>query len=208
MKKAIAITICLLLILSLAACGGKTDGGSEQLITRSAAETAPAAENTPAETAAPAAENTPAETAAPTETQAPEAPAASLGHYVFISDGVSLLPGEPFDPAALPEAQSVYEVPSCAIEGTDNVYTYNAFELTAFNDGSGEIIYSILLTDPNTTTPEGLALGDTLEKMESLYGTGYTKEGNGITYTGDGQLLCIIAQGDTVASIEYRAIVK
>ena len=83
MKKAIAITICLLLILSLAACGGKTDGGSEQLITRSAAETAPAAENTPAETAAPA------------ETQAPEAPAASLGHYVFISDGVSLLNSVP-----------------------------------------------------------------------------------------------------------------
>lgn len=192
MKKTMIISLCAALLVSLAACGGKTDGGSEQLITRAAVETAPAATEAPA----------PAPAAA--ETEAPAAPAAPTGHYAFITDGVTLLPGDPFDPGKLPEALSVYEVPSCAIEGTDNVYTYETFELTAFADGSGEVIYSILLTDPNTTTPEGLALGDSVEKMESIYGTGYTQENDGITYTGDGQLLCLIAQGDTIVSIEYR----
>lgn len=186
MKKALVVTFFVLLLLSLAACGGKTDGGSEQLITRTADETAPAQTETPA----PAAE---------TETQA-----AATGHYAFVTGGVTLLPGDSFNPSKLPEPLSVYEVPSCVIEGTDNVYTYETFELTAFDDGSGEVIYSVLLTDPYTTTPEGLALGDTVEKMESIYGTGYTREGDGITYTGDGQLLCIITQGDTVVSIEYR----
>lgn len=191
MKKALLFTLCAALLLSLAACGGKTDGGSEQLITRAAAETAPAVTEAPAP-------------AAPAETEAAPAAPAAAGHYAFITGGVTLLPGDPFDPGKLPQAQSVYEVPSCAIEGTDNVYTYETFELTAFDDGSGEVIYSVLLTDPNTATPEGLFLGDTVEKMESIYGTGYVREGDGITYTGDGQLLCIILQGDTVVSIEYR----
>ena len=187
MKKARMITVCVLLLLSLAACGGKTDGGSEQLITRAAEEAVPV------QTEAPAA----------AQTEASAAP-ANLGHYAFVAEGVTLQPGDSFDPGKLPEPLSVYEVPSCAIEGTDNVYTYETFELTAFDDGSGDVIYSVLLTDPNTTTPEGLALGDTVEKMESIYGMSYEKEGDGVTYPGNGQLLCIITQGDTVVSIEYR----
>ena len=70
MKKWIALTLALLLVISLAACGGKTtDGGSAA---------APAKTEAPAQTEAPTATEAPAETAAPTEaptaepTQAPE----------------------------------------------------------------------------------------------------------------------------------------
>ena len=63
--------------------------------------------------------------------------------YSFTLADFQLIPGADFDPADLPEADSVFEVPSCAIEGTDNLYNYGTFELTAFNDGTGEVIYSI-----------------------------------------------------------------
>lgn len=194
MRKWIAMMLALVLVLSLTACGGKETNIDEPAITRPAeVETQPQAQ----EEAAPA----------PAETEA-AAQAATVGNYTFVTDGVELIPGDPFDPSILPEAESVYEVPSCAIEGTDNLYNYGTFELTAFDDGTHELIYSILIIDPNITTTEGLALGDSMDKVVELYGEGYTQEGNALVYTGDAELLYIIMQGEAVASIEYRMIVK
>ena len=153
-------------------------------------------------------------TCAPREEALPEATqsAAENGpepvdlELVFLAEDVELVPGAPFDSTVLPAPDSLYEVPSCAIEGTDNLYNYGTFELTAFDDGEKELIYSILLTDPNITTTEGLALGDDVQKMVELYGEGYTQQGNAYVYTGDAELLYIIAQNEKVASIEYRMI--
>lgn len=192
MKKMTAMLLCLLLVLSLTACGGD-DAANEQRITRPAGTEAPEVPTTE-----PAAETE----AAPVETAAP------VGNYTFVTGGVELVPGAVFDPGILPEADSVYEVPSCAIEGTDNLYNYGSFELTAFDDGTNELIYSILLLDPNITTTEGLALGDPSTRAVELYGENYTQQGTSWIYSGDAEQLILILQGDTVASIEYRMIVK
>lgn len=194
MKKAIALMLSLLLLASLAACGDNA-ASEEQMITRPAEKDA--------------------ETVALQETSAASTEAAekstekiaAVGHYTFSSDGVELIPGDPFDPSLLPKANSVYQVPSCAIEGTDNLYHYGTFELTAFDDGTSEVIYSILLIDPNITTPEGLALGDSADKVLELYGEDYTQQGSAYVYTGEMEALYIIIQGAHVASIEYRMIV-
>jgi len=191
MKKLIALMLCLLMTLSLAACGGET--ADEQMITRPAEETQAA--EVPAQTEAPAAAAPEAET-----------PKTAAG-YTFLVDGVELVPGAPFDPSVLSAYDSVYEVPSCAIEGTDNLYSYGTYEITAFDDGTGEVIYSILLLDPNITTTEGLALGDDAAKAVELYGDGYTVQGTSWVYTGEQGLLILIIQNDAVASIEYRMIV-
>lgn len=193
MKKVTVLTLILGLLACLTACGG--NDADEQMIT------APAQQETRAAVQ---------QAQAPVSTDAAEAEAApqALGSYSFTSDGVELVPGQVFDPSVLPEADSLYQVPSCAIEGMDNVYNYGAFELTAFDDGSNEVIYSILLTDPNITTPEGLALGDNVSQVLDLYGEGYTQEGNAYVYTGASNALYIILQGESVASIEYRMIVE
>lgn len=128
--------------------------------------------------------------------------------YAFTFNGVTLIPGEAFDASKLPAAASTSQVPSCALEGTDNVYNYEAFEITAFNDGKSEYIYSIYFIDPNLTTPEGLALGDTLDKAVSLYGSDYTQEDTAYTYESAGTLLILILQNDTIASIEYRMVTE
>ena len=191
MKKSIALILCLLM---LTGCG-KNSTVDEQMITRPPVEAAPVT-------------GTSTRMEASAETQSAAVVVAALGNYTFVTGGVELVPGSVFDPGILPQAQSVYEVPSCAIVGTDNLYNYGSFELTAFDDGTSELIYSILLTDPNITTTEGLALGDSVEKVTRLYGDNYTEQGTSRIYSGDAEQLILILQNDTVASIEYRMIVK
>ncbi|MGN1002850.1 MAG: hypothetical protein ACI4PC_08775 [Oscillospiraceae bacterium] len=188
------------MLLSLTACGSG-DASEEQMITRPKDAEAVILE----ETKSPApAEAAPAETASAQKASAP----AAAESYIFFASGVELVPGTVFDPGILPEPDSVSEVPSCAIEGTDNVYNYGTFELTAFDDGTSEVIYSILLTDPNITTTEGLALGDSADKVVELYGEGYTQQGNAYVFTAGAQSLYIILQGQSVVSIEYRMITE
>ena len=199
MKRIIALSCCLMLLTCLTACGSD-EVSEDRMITRPAEEAAEPVAVAAVEEAVIAG----TETSVTEVTQ--QAAAVAVGNYTFDASGVELIPGDPFDPGVLPKAESVYEVPSCAIEGTDNLYNYGTFELTAFDDGEKELIYSILLTDPNITTTEGLALGDDVQKMVELYGEGYTQQGNAYVYTGDAELLYIIAQNEKVASIEYRMI--
>ena len=127
--------------------------------------------------------------------------------FRFTYEGVELIPGASFDPAVLPDADSIFTVPSCAIEGTDNVYSYPVMELTAYNDGTGEVIYSIYLTDANTPTAEGLYVGDDMARVTELYGTTYTQNGSELTFTKGSTSLCLIMNEDAVVSIEYRMVV-
>lgn len=184
MKKILAMMLAAMLVLSLAACddaqsGNQTTGGKPDDSTTAA----------PVQTTAPTQETT-----APQENEV----------YSFTFEGVELIPGAPFDPNALPEAASVYEVPSCAIEGTDNVYNYETLEVTAFNDGTGETIYSIYIIDANTATPEGLYLGDDAARVTELYGSDRSENGNEIVYQQGDTMLVLIMENDTVISIEYR----
>ena len=119
-------------------------------------------------------------------------------------EGVELVPGQVFAADALPAPDSLYQVPSCAIEGTDNVYNYGTIEVTAFHDGTKEVVYSVYIVDANTPTGEGLYIGDTLDMVISAYGEDYTREGSQITYRKGDTLLVIILDGEYVASIDFR----
>lgn len=143
-------------------------------------------------------------------TMAADAPVEDSGSraaaegYCFPVNGVTLVPGTPFDPAAPGEALSVFEAPSCAIEGTDIVYSYEGFEITAVDDGSGQILYSIYLLDSSLSTAEGLSIGDSEETAEALYGSSWdVSEGVCTCTAGNTRLILILSDG-TVSSIEYR----
>lgn len=189
MKKTIALCLAAMMLLCFAACGQEQPNDVPQ-ITMGAQQNDPTSENNTQD--------------AQGATQAQEAG----NPYTFTFSDVELIPGAAFDAAKLPDAASTYQVPSCALEGTDNVYNYEAFEVTAFNDGKSEYIYSIYFLDPNLATPEGLALGDTLDKVVDLYGDGYIQEGTSYTYESAGTMLIIILQNDTIASIEYRMVTQ
>ena len=191
MKRVLAILLTIALLTVLVGCDKKEQPKDTQAQTTAA----PAVETT----------NAPEEetTVVPEETTAPEQ-VVDEDVFSFTYRGVTLVPGNAFDSAALPEAESVYQVPSCAIEGTDNVYSYGDIEVTAFNDGSGEVIYSVYIVDANTPTAEGLYIGDTLDQVIAVYGEDYTQENGQVTYQKGNTLLVIILDGDYVASIDFR----
>lgn len=126
------------------------------------------------------------------------------GVFGFLYEGVTLIPGEIFDSSSLKDYTEVSEVPSCAFDGNDRVYNYEAFELTAYIDGDTERIYSIYLLDPNQRTAEGLGFGDSYKNMAELYGENYEMNGTSYVYTREDTVLSFIIQNDMVIGMEYR----
>lgn len=187
MKKILALTLALLLLIGMTACGSTEPEGTE-----------PPAGN---ETAAPTSGNETPVTD-PVETTPP---AAEEG-YSFLLKEIKLMPGAVFDESQMPENSGKFEVPSCAIEGTDILYNYNVVEVTVFDAGQEPVIYSIYLLDANTPTDEGLYLGDDVATVESIYGTDYTEENNTLIYEKGNTQLRIMINNDAVFNIEYRAI--
>ncbi len=181
MKKSMAMLLTLAVLVCLAAC-----------------ETEPAQTSQPTE----AAQVTTQATTAPQDTE----PAVEEV-FSFPVGNVELVPGAAFNAAVLPEPVSIYQVPSCAFEGTDNVYDYGTAEVTVFDDGKQPIIYSIYLVGANTTTPEGLYLGDPAAQVDKLYGAERTENGTELVYQKGETLLIIILDNGTVASIEYRSAI-
>lgn len=142
----------------------------------------------------------------------PDATGATTGNtdaaaYFFMAGSVKLVPCAPFDATVLPEPSSTFEVPSCAFEGTDKVYNYETFEITAFHDGEKEVIYSIYLIEPTVATPEGLAVGDDAAAVKKLYGEPQQINGNEWKYTSGDTEFLVMVNNETVLSIEYRGII-
>ena len=182
MKKLAICLLCILLAGMLCACNSAE---SEQAIVRKNKETV--------------------QPAAAGETEAAE-PAEETGLKPFSYMGQNLIMGAALDISTLPEPESVYEAPSCAIEGTDLVYGYGSFELGAFDDGSGPVISSVYFLSPDAVTAEGLMLGDQLSRMIELYGANYEQVGTAYTYRQEDTVLSIIVQNDVVIAIEYRLL--
>lgn len=186
MKKLLALTLALLLLVGMTACGG-----TEPEVTT------PVSEN---ETPSPTSGTEPSATQ-PEET--PGAPAQEA--YSFTLKETKLIPGAVFDESKMPEHNGKFEVPSCAIEGTDILYNYGIVEVTVFDGGQEPVIYSIYLLDANTSTDEGLYLGDDVATVESIYGTDYTLDGTAMVYEKGNTQLRILINNDAVFNIEYRA---
>ena len=184
MKRVIAVLLSVMLLCALTACGEPAQP----------ATTTEAVVDTTAQVAD--------DTTAAAETTA--AVQDAVEGFSFTFEGVELIPGQSFDTSALPTPQSVYQVPSCAIEGTDNVYNYGTIEVTAFNDGTGEVIYSVYIVDANTPTDEGLYIGDTVDHVIAAYGEDCVRENGQITYQKGDTLLILIMDGDYVLSIDFR----
>lgn len=182
MKKILCILLSLLLCAALAAC------------------------NTEPATTQPSGDAQ--DTTGSTETQAAAPEQKDEAGFVFTLQQTQLTPGAVFDPDALDAPASTYEVPSCALAGMDQVYNYDTVEVTAYNDGTNAIIYSIYLIDPNTSTDEGLFQGDSRADVEALYGTDYTEVDLEMIYTRGETELRILLEDDVVVSIEYRLIVQ
>lgn len=129
--------------------------------------------------------------------------------YVFVYKGTTIEVDADVAPIveALGEPASYFEAASCAFEGLDKIYTYSGFELNTYPSGEKDQVSAVVFKDDSVSTAEGVCIGDTLEKVQQVYGEDGTEENGMLVYAKDGMKLCIIMKDGSVASIEYRSTV-
>lgn len=174
----------LLVALLLTACTGAPQGNPDLQITRGTEPT----------------------NAVDTTTTNTEPGQDEIEEFFIMAGDVKVIPGTAFD-ATKVSYDDVFEVPSCAGEGTDKVYMTTGYEITAFHDGKSEITYVVLFVTPDAQTPEGLCLGDDMAKAATLYGQ-YEQDGSAWIFTRGNTQLWVIGENDVVTSIELRFITE
>lgn len=117
-----------------------------------------------------------------------------------------LTPGTIFLQEQFGEPQQFSEIPSCAFEGTDKVYNYGSFEVTTYQDGDEEKIYSVYFIDDQVATTEGIKIADDLSAMIEKYGEEYIQNGNQYVYTSGNVELKFLVENDVITSITYTLI--
>lgn len=126
--------------------------------------------------------------------------------YLFTAKGVTVAVDAEAGPITeqLGEPLSYFESKSCAFEGLDKSYTYSGFELDTYPKDDKDYVSAVVLTDDSVATPEGVAIGDSLERVKEVY-PGEGEEVCGmLKYEKDGMTLIFVIQEDEVVSIEYR----
>ena len=99
---------------------------------------------------------------------------------------IEVVPGTEFKENLIDEEFSYTEIPSCAFEGTDKVYTYENVELTVAKINEKNIIYSVYFINDEQQTLEGVKKSDSKELMLEKYGTNYKQPlDNKYVYTKD-----------------------
>lgn len=133
--------------------------------------------------------------------------AASYKGYAFTYNGAVIEMDVDAAPVIeqLGEPDSYFEAPSCAFEGIDKIYTYGSFELDTYPKEEKDYISSIIFKDDIITTTEGIGIGESVDKMEEVYGTDWTDEDGMAVYEKDGMKLCFIIEDESIISVEYRS---
>jgi len=200
MRKFIAILLCLMLVLSLAACGENkiAAAGTISENPTPAADTAAAEASTAAETQQPAEteETAPAE-AAPAETQpepaVEETPAEEPAEpFTFTYNGVTMTPGEDYNGTKLGEPDSIEVTPDCRTNRDVTHYCFPDVTIATVKEESGrEYITGITLETPMVTTAEGIGLGRDRAQVIAAYGENYQDVLGSMVYTRGGTSLTI-----------------
>lgn len=96
-----------------------------------------------------------------------------------------------------------YEAKSCAFDGLDKFWYYDGFTIQAYQKDGEDLVYMVSLTDDTVKTKEGVKIGDTKDKMISVYGSGYKVNGTMYFYEAGNMMLEFTVKDDTILSIVY-----
>ena len=86
------------------------------------------------------------------------------------------------------------------------MYNYGSFEVTTYQDGNEEKIYSVYFIDDQVPTTEGIKIADELSAMLEKYGKEYMQNGNQYVYTSGNVELKFLVENDVITSITYTLI--
>lgn len=122
--------------------------------------------------------------------------------------GKDIVLNEVYDEEKLGKAESCFEVPSCAFEGMDKLYSYENYQIQTYQDGNEDKIFSIDLLNENIQTTEGIKIGSTLEEMKKVYGENYTQNDTEYTYTLGKTTINFIVEDEKIATVNYTYVMN
>lgn len=128
--------------------------------------------------------------------------------YVFLSDGVEIIPKEFYAPisANLPSPYETGEAPSCAFEGLDTLYRFEGYDIQCGLIRGEEVITGVFFVDETVSTPEGMKIGMSVEEMIDIYGTDFSEDFSKYTYS-DGEVeLIFVSEDNEIISISYLGL--
>jgi len=193
MRRFWSLTLALVLVLSLAACGGQNPPDtSKSQGDKSHTGTGSSSSGT-------------------TDEPGSAVPNPKAGSkLVFTYKGCPLPMNAEFGPLLnyIGQPDSYFEAASCAFDGLDKTYTYDQIVVLTYpneEDDSIDYISSVRLLE-GISTPEGISIGDKASDVVAAYGNQYDDLGNQYSYQDGDTFLNFLLDGDTVTSIEYIAI--
>jgi len=132
----------------------------------------------------------------------------TAGNFVFKYENTDILLGSTDTEKLLGDLgkeNSKLDVPSCAHDGTDHVYTYTNMVLTLYQATGSETSYvsDVLVTSDLVKTPEGLEIGMKDEDARKMYGDPDESTDTTWTYKRGTSVLMLTLKNGTITSIEY-----
>lgn len=103
----------------------------------------------------------------------------------------------------LGEPKKYFESESCAYQGLDKVYNYGSVVINTFPEKGEDYILSIVLKDDSVSTPEGVSIGDSAERVSSVYGAPSSTAEGSSSYSKGGTTLSFIFEDGSVSAITY-----
>ena len=133
------------------------------------------------------------------------APSGGAGGYIFESNGVKVeIDAKMADiEEGLGEPKSYFESESCAFGELDKVYTYSGFRIDTYQIDGVDYVSDVIFTDDTISTPEGVAIGDSVDKVKEVYGDPSTEDDNRLVYENGEMKLVFLLDGTTVNTVEY-----
>ncbi|MBO4496487.1 MAG: hypothetical protein J5752_11625 [Clostridiales bacterium] len=143
------------------------------------------------------------------ETGSVEVTLDTTGNFVFKYENTDILLGSTDTAgilASLGDAKSTLDVPSCAHDGTDHVYTYTNMVLTTYQATGSETAYvsDVLITSDLVKTPEGLEIGMTADDAKAKYGEPDEATDVTMTYKRGTSILLVTLKNNAITSLEYQ----
>ena len=151
-------------------------------------------------------ENEPASTTAKTQESTTESTSETVSGYTFTYKGVKIGIGQDASVIdQLGDYKSCVETKSCVFQGMDSQYSFGSFVITTGGDDSGTVVTGFWFSDDTVATDEGIAIGDSSEKVEAAYGADSFNGTNAYILEKDKCRLNIImnSDGDSVKEISY-----
>jgi hypothetical protein len=123
--------------------------------------------------------------------------------------GEEIVPGTEFSVNKIDEEANISEIPSCAFDGIDKIYTYKNFEIIVASVNGKDTIYSVYFDNDEMETTEGVKVTDTKDHMIEKYGTDYEQKlGNKYIYLNGNVELSFIIESDIITAIEYTLVTE